>query len=135
MTDLYVIDTHTLLWYFSNNRRLSQPTRAVLDDVNNRFVIPAIVLAEAIFILERKGNRFTVSESELITAVQKDSRIAITPINEEVLITSTACKAVSELHDRLIVATAVWFKNRGLQTTILTRDERIQAANLVPTFW
>lgn len=47
----YVVDTHSLVWYFAQDRRLSNKVRDILQDAErgrNEIIIPAIVLLETI---------------------------------------------------------------------------------------
>ncbi len=58
----YIVDTHALVWHMTNDRRLSDKVRRVLDDENARLVIPSIVLAEAKHIADRKRIPLTFQE-------------------------------------------------------------------------
>ena len=48
----YVIDTHALLWYVTNNKQLSSHAEKILDEahhtVNSIILLPSIILIEAI---------------------------------------------------------------------------------------
>ncbi len=49
---------------------------------------------------------------------------------------STGLREVGEMHDRLIVATAVNLLEGGaIAVTLITTDEDIQASGLVPVVW
>jgi predicted nucleic acid-binding protein len=55
-SELYVVDTHALLWYLAEDKSLGKKAKKVLDrsdkgDVD--IVIPTTVLAEALFITEK----------------------------------------------------------------------------------
>lgn len=39
------------------------------------------------------------------------------------------------MHDRQIVVTALLVQSAGIDVAILTRDEEMKAAQLVPTIW
>jgi PIN domain nuclease of toxin-antitoxin system len=41
---VYVLDTHALVWYLTNDRRLGAQADAVLNDPGVTLIIPAIVL-------------------------------------------------------------------------------------------
>jgi hypothetical protein len=45
MSDGYVLDAHTLIWFLENNRRLGLRAKAALLDVTARLFVPAIALA------------------------------------------------------------------------------------------
>jgi PIN domain nuclease of toxin-antitoxin system len=50
VNELYVLDTHTLLWFLDGDARLGHRVSQILGDPNARFLLPAIALAEALFI-------------------------------------------------------------------------------------
>ena len=48
---IYVTDTHSFLWYLSEDKRLSKNAKSVFDKAENDsavIVIPTIVLAESL---------------------------------------------------------------------------------------
>jgi len=135
MSDLYIVDTHALLWYLDGSPRLSIQAKQILDDPNARFLLSAIILAEALFVLERKSGLFSLSEKELVDKIKEDSRFAIAEIDLDVIETSMQCKAVREIHDRLIVATAILAQDSNINVSIISRDNNIREANLVPVIW
>jgi PIN domain nuclease of toxin-antitoxin system len=49
----YVIDTHALVWFLEGNTRLGNKAKIVLADSKSQLVLPAIALAEAVWIVER----------------------------------------------------------------------------------
>lgn len=50
----YVIDTHALVWYLTDDPRLGKKARQILETDGNQLILPAIVLAEVRHIAERK---------------------------------------------------------------------------------
>jgi len=132
---LYVLDTHTLLWYLDKHPRLSSRAAQILNRGGIRVWIPVIALAEALFILEKGRIGISLFEDELLAAVAIDSRFTVMPLNEQVMNATLDCKAIPEMHDRQIVATALLAQRAGFDVAILTRDGAIKDANLVPTLW
>ncbi len=54
---MFVVDTHALLWHLTEDTKLGRKAKEVLDKADRgetTAVIPAIILAEALFILEKK---------------------------------------------------------------------------------
>ena len=45
----YVIDTHALIWFLEGNSRLGENAKNVLTDPSSQLVLPAIALAEAVW--------------------------------------------------------------------------------------
>jgi len=135
MVDCYIVDTHTLLWYVEGSARLGANARQVLENQNSRLWVPITALAEAFFILEKGRTGLTISEDDLMSILSGDSRFRIVGMGKWVLIKSLACKTISEMHDRQIVATALLAEEAGFNTAILTRDANITQSGLVPCVW
>jgi PIN domain nuclease of toxin-antitoxin system len=129
----HVVDTHALLWFLADSPRLGAAANAVLSDPASEWVVPAIVLAEACWTLDR--GKVPLSVAQLLQAVQRDPRIRIHPLDEAVVRRSLDLKEVTEMHDRQIVATALVLADLGETVSILTRDENITAAGVVPVTW
>ena len=49
----YIIDTHALIWFLEGNPRLGSNAKNILSEPRSELVIPATVLAEAVWIVER----------------------------------------------------------------------------------
>lgn len=135
MSKIFVVDTHTLLWFLDNYKKLGQVAAQILSDPHSLLILPAIALSEALFILEKGRTPFTITEQELLQAVKDDKRFTVMPLDESVVRQTILCKSVPEMHDRQIVATALLAQAAGTPVAILTRDENIQNCGLVQTLW
>jgi len=135
VADFYIIDTHTLLWYLDNSKQLGKRAEGILNDRNARFWLPAIALAEALFILEKGRGQYALSERRLLARVRADSRIRTVALGQRILDLTLHCKAIDEMHDRQIVASALFIQNRGFDVAILTKDGNITQSGLVDCVW
>jgi PIN domain nuclease of toxin-antitoxin system len=135
VNELYVIDTHTLLWYLDDDSRLGYKAGQILDDDTARLLLPSIVLAEALFLLENKPYLYKLSIGELLANIADDARITIVALGLDVVVKTLDCQSIPEMHDRQIVATALLAQTVGVQVAILTKDENIQTSGLVQTLW
>jgi PIN domain nuclease of toxin-antitoxin system len=136
MTDhLYIIDTHALIWYLTDDKRLGKSASRILDDSETRLLIPSIVLAEAIFILERKPGLYSLSEATLLQEIEQDPRMEVVALDRDVLIKTLECKTIFEMHDRQIVATALLVLDAGFDIAILTQDGNITDSAVIPVIW
>jgi PIN domain nuclease of toxin-antitoxin system len=97
-------------------------------------ILPAIALAEAIWIVDRARTSIP-SVTDLFDAVNSDPRIVIYPIDKAVIEQSISLSAITEMHDRLIVATALVLGNRGAKIGLLTCDRNITASGLITLIW
>ena len=135
MSDLYLIDTHTLIWYLTADGRLGASAKTILHDQTTRLLLPAIALAEAFFILEKRPTLYKMSPGDLLQKVTRDFRITIVALDQVTLTKTLECMVIPEMHDRQIVATALLAQTPETQVAILTRDENIQNCGLVQTIW
>jgi PIN domain nuclease of toxin-antitoxin system len=121
MADLYVVDTHVLIWYFTGNKRLKPALREKIDDIRNRngrLLVPTIVLAEALAIAEKGKVEFDFAEMQRI--IREEPEFEVISFSPEIFHTVVQVHNVPELHDRIIVATA-----RFYGAGILTKDREI----------
>jgi len=97
-------------------------------------VLPVIALAEAVFIVG-KGRTSIPSVSDLLNDVLNDPRIEIYPLTVEILQESLTLTAIPEMHDRLIVATGIYLQSLGETVKVITKDNDIILASLLPVVW
>ncbi len=124
---LYVVDTHTLIWYFTGNSRLPERQKALIDTVRNqggRLLIPTIVLAEALNIAEK--NRVIYDFDAMYRIIQAEAEFEIVAFTNEIFATAIQVKDQDGIHDRLIVATAKFYA-----AGMLTKDRVIRSSGQV----
>lgn len=127
----YIVDTHALVWYIIDDRRLGKQAKQVLDNPSALLVIPTIVLAEAKYISVRK--RLSLSFDDIMRTIAGNARTTLFPL-DAFIVANMPDKM--DIHDGLIVATA--FSAQKLfaeEIAILTRDELITASRLLPVVW
>jgi PIN domain nuclease of toxin-antitoxin system len=134
MAHKYVLDTHALVWHLEGNPRLGPQAKKVIDDPLSSLVLPIIALAEAAYIVEH-GRTAIPRVSDLLGSVFADLRIAIYPMTWEVFQESLNATVLPEMHDRLIVGSALYLQSLGDTITLLTKDASIIASGLVTTLW
>lgn len=108
-------------------------TRAAFDDSDSTMILPAIALAEALWILEFRDK--DLSREAFIAAIEGDARIQVAPLTKEVVEVAATLGPALEMHDRLIVATAIVARSIGICAVLLTRDRAIREANISETDW
>lgn len=116
-----MIDTHALIWFLEGNSRLGANANAVLSNPDSQLFIPAITLAEAVWIVER-GKTSIPSTKNLLLAVEADPRIIIYPLDKDVIETTISLSTINEMHDRQIAATALVLASKGEKVELLTCD-------------
>jgi hypothetical protein len=97
-------------------------------------VLPAIALAEAVWIVER-GKTSIPSVTALMNAISADPRVTIATLDQAVIQQTIGLSVIHEMHDRQIVATALLLQNQGETVSLLTCDQNITASGLVSVLW
>jgi PIN domain nuclease of toxin-antitoxin system len=127
---IYVFDTHVLIWYFIGSKRLKRKLKEKIEEVRNTggcLLVPTIVIAEALAIAEKGKVEFDFQGMyQLIKDEPEFEIVGFTPeIMEEVMHTE-----IPEIHDRIIVATAKFYRAR-----LLTKDKIILESGEVEQLW
>lgn len=120
-TLLYVIDTHVLIWYFTGSNRLQKKLKDKIDTVRNlggRLLVPTIVLAEALDIAEKKRVNFDFDA--MYQRIVDEPEFEIVGFSPEIFEVAVHLKNVKEIHDRIIAATAMFYR-----VGVLTKDKVI----------
>lgn len=134
MADEFALDAHAVIWFIEGNPRFGARARAVIDALDSQLILPVIALTEAAFVVERGRTRIP-SVEHLVERVEGDSRTFIAPLTRVIVRLSLGLRSVSEMHDRLIVATVLHLRAHGRSVVLLTRDQEITTSGLVPTLW
>ncbi len=126
----YVADAHTIIWYFIDDPRLSQNARQAFEQTltAGAIFIPTIVLAEIMYI-SQKG-RISMTFEETLSHIEMYENFRITALELDILKVASTISGDLEMHDRLIVATALHF-----DAHLITRDEQITQSRVVNTVW
>lgn len=126
----YVTDTHSLVWYFTEDPRLSKKALDIFERTKREglIIIPAVVLAELMFIA-RKG-KITIAFSETVKKIEECKNFTVAALDIEILKVADKIKADIEMHDKLIIATALYF-----EAALITKDEEIKKLGIVSTVW
>jgi len=130
----HVVDTHGLVWFFEGNARLGNHAKTVLDTTDETLVLPATVIAEACWMIQR-GKSSIPSIAAFFTAIDSDTRFQIVPLDRATIEKSNSLTAITEMHDRQIVATTLLLIEKGQSVSLITHDGVITASGLVPIIW
>ncbi len=124
---LWLLDTHVLIWYFTGNKRLSEEMRNLIDQVRlegGRLLVPTIVLAEALNVAAK--GRVVFDFNQLHQLIRDEPEFEIVDFGAAVFDETLRVQGISEIHDRIIVATARFY-GAGL----LTADGVINSSSTV----
>lgn len=106
----YIVDTHSFLWYLTDSFQLSRKAREVFDLCDNgkaTVIVPAIVLLEAIDILDKK--KIDLKFEEIVLKINQANNFIFSEINWSLVLEVNRLKGLKDLHDRIIIATAKIF--------------------------
>jgi PIN domain nuclease of toxin-antitoxin system len=129
-----VADTHAVIWYLFDDRRLTAPARGVIEQATaagDTIGMSSLTIVEIIYLIERgriPAEALPRLEARLASG---SSVLVVLPLDHA---TASAVARVDRTHvpelpDRLIAATAIRYG-----VPLLTRDARIQSS-AVPTIW
>ncbi len=129
-----VADTHALIWYLYDDKRLSAKARRFFDETAERgdqIGFSAISLIEIVYLVER--GRINPNTLELLLQVLESEGAALIelPVDHAVAtaLRDVSWESVPDMPDRIIAATAL-----GLDVPVISRDEKIQLSKL-KTIW
>jgi PIN domain nuclease of toxin-antitoxin system len=126
----YVTDTHSLVWYFTDDRHLSKKALKSFESTvkEGQIIVPTVVLAEILFIA--KKGRTSLGFTATVAKIEELANFEIAALDLDVLKIAESIDAPLEMHDKLIVATAIHY-----DACLITRDEQITKSKIVKTIW
>jgi predicted nucleic acid-binding protein len=129
--DTYVVDTHSLVWFITEDNKLSKEASQVLERAERAEVevlIPTIVLAEITYIAQKKKVKITINE--VLKRIQEGDGFAVVPFDFPIFQMVLKLPEDWEIHDRIIVATARYYRAQ-----LITKDETLQKSGKIETVW
>ena len=127
----YVTDSHSLIWYLLDSPKLSFNANKVfkkIEDGKAQLLIPAIVIAEIIYIVQ--SGKVQADLDALLLRVQESDNFQISPLGLDELICLKEQTEIPEMHDRFIVCEALLNKAK-----IITNDKAIKDSGVVEVVW
>lgn len=127
--ETFVLDTHALVWYLTDDAKLSARAASLIEQSERgglNMVIPTIVLAELLTIVEKK--RVPLAMTTILDWMIACAGVLVSPLDLLVFAEMLRIGHGLELHDRIIAATANQY---GVQ--VITRDPALSTT--VQTVW
>ena len=133
--NVYVTDTHALLWHLSNDPALSAPAVDLFREADAGavgIIIPSIVLVEVVYLCERQRVPDDRIERVLALPSVPGSRYRVVALDEDVVraLRRIPRGQVPDMPDRIIGATAL-----HLGLPLITRDGRLTGSELLTCVW
>ena len=129
-----VVDTHTIVWYLSNDPRLSATAAAALDRATAEgelLYVPSVCLVELTYLIEKRRLPPAARE-RLVNALDDPATpCQLAPLDRAVAdaLELVGRTEVRDLPDRIVSAAAV-----SLRVPLVSRDGKIRASQ-VETIW
>jgi len=126
----YTTDTHSLVWYLQESNKLSKKALKAFEQSKETgvVIIPAVVLAELMFIADK--GKVTLTFEETLSKIEEYVNFKIASLDIEIIKFANKIKSNLEMHDKLIVATALFY-----DTSLITKDSRIISSKEVDVIW
>ena len=127
----YITDTHSFIWYLTDDQRLSQKAYTIFEACDRGeeiIVIPTIVLAEMIHICEKK--RVKIEFKSILEKMSGSLNYQPLSLTMEIILKIIDLIQIPDIHDRIIIATT-----SVVNGTLITKDKDIRESNLVKTLW
>ena len=127
----YIADTHALLWYLTDDKRLSKAVNVIFEETErgeHLIIVPTIVLVESLDVIGKK--RVEYDFDLVLKSIGDNENYIVWDLDLEVVQNMIKIKNVSELHDRIIVAIA-----KICEAGLITKDGEITDAKEVKTKW
>jgi len=128
---LYVTDTHPWLWFLSSDERLSKEAERIFDSTekgDKTIVLPSIVVAESIYIAEKRG--YSLQMRRIIDDLEVSSNYTMKAMDYSILSGVAKDDRDFSIHDNIIVHTAEQEDHK-----IISRDDKIQKKAKVEVIW
>ncbi len=128
---MFVVDTHALLWHLTDDKKLGENAKEILAKADRGevvVIIPTIVLAESLFIIEKK--KADLEFKDIIRKIERSLNYVVYPLYIQTVLACNELKEIPEIHDRIIVATA-----KALNAEIITKDGEINKFKDVRVIW
>ena len=126
----YLLDTHTLIWYLEDSKKLPKRLKDIIDSQNNSVYVSIVSLWEIIIKQNIKRLDIDITVDELFDIINEKDYILL-PIKQEHL------KIYRDLHlhhycafDRLLISTAI---SENLR--FVTKDKEIQKYYIDWIWW
>jgi PIN domain nuclease of toxin-antitoxin system len=126
----HVTDTHSIVWYFTDDTRLSSRALDVFEKTIREgvIIIPTVVLAEIMYIAGK--GKITLTFDETLQKIDSYENFIVAALDVKILKVAEKIKVNLEMHDKLIAATALYYN-----ASLITRDPLIIKSGACTTIW
>lgn len=132
---MIVLDTHALVWWASDPRRIPRKARNLIEAAvtsSEPMAVSSISIWEIAMLVDRGRLQLTIDAGTWISSLEALPQLTFVPVDNRIAIRAVHLEGFPhhDPADRIIVATAL-----GLNATLVTADRRLRAYRSVPTAW
>lgn len=124
----YVTDTHALVWYMTDDPKLSVEAKSIfkkVDSAQEYIFIPCIVFFELLYLVEKK--KIVIDFDSFLTLLKQSKNYRIEPLCLPIIEESRRIprEMIADPWDRLIAATSIY-----LSFPLITQDKSLEKMGL-----
>jgi len=132
---MIVLDTHALVWWVSEPKRIPAKARRALDasaKAGESVAVSSISMWEIAMLVDRGRLQFTIDADTWISSVEALPFITFVPVDNRIATRSVRLEGYGQRDpaDRIIVATTL-----GLGATLVTADVKLRDYKPLATLW
>ena len=127
----YVADAHGIIWYLTEDKKLGEKASSIFNRADNGeeiIIIPTIVLAEIMHICDKR--KLKVKVKDILEKIKGSLNYIAYSLDLDVLEEAEKIKEISEMHDKIIVATCIL-----TGALLITKDKEIINSKIIQTVW
>ncbi len=125
----YMLDTHTLIWFFEKNPRISSKAQSIIDDKNNIVHVSIASLWEIAIKVSLGKLDISLTTDELFERIDEEDFLMVNILSEHLRIVQNLPHHHRDPFDRMIISQAYVEK-----CTIISIDNAFDAYS-TPVLW
>jgi len=134
MAEVFVTDTHALVWHLFNPARLGPKAASAFREVQQGqalLIVPLVVIAETAMVVEKGRVSATMDQLQAVIAqMQNSTNYQIRSLTLPLVLTAMQLTQIADIFDRLIVA-----ETQDMDAKLITVDSEITDVGIVPVIW
>ncbi|MGQ9627407.1 MAG: type II toxin-antitoxin system VapC family toxin [Anaerolineae bacterium] len=124
MVEIFVTDTHALVWHLFNPARLGPKATVAFQEVQQGqalLVVPLVVIAEMAMVVEKGRVSATTEQFQAVIAqMQNSTNYQISSLTLPLVLTAMQLTQLADIFDRLVVA-----ETQAFNAKLITVDSEI----------
>lgn len=126
----HVTDTHSIVWYFTDDPHLSARALEAFEKTikEGAIIIPTVVLAEIMYIAGK--GKITLTFDKTLQKIDSYENFIVASLDVHILRVAEKIRINLEIHDKLIAATTLYYN-----ASLITKDPLITKSGVCKVTW